>query len=163
MKQVYNDIQLKPGSTNAGLSRIQFAPKDWLYNDFEVDFLTGAVVNAITLIDGKSFYELQFTPFSYDYDEKPKSVKNNTGIETIITGLINDLDNNQLQIIETLRFSELIVIATDRLKRKRLIGNGEYGMILTFENKNVNSPYGNQKAQITLNFESEYYAPFYTV
>jgi hypothetical protein len=163
MKQVYGDIQLKPGSTNAGISKIQVAPKEWLSGDLVIDFSTGVISTAIGLLSGKSFYEFEFAPLSYDYDEKPKTVKNNPAIGTTISGLINDLDKDQLQIIETLRRNELIVIATDRQRRKRVVGNQEYGMILTFENKNANNPNGNQKAQITLNFESESYAPFYTV
>jgi hypothetical protein len=162
MKQVYGDVQLKSGATNAGISKIQLAPKDWLAADLIIDFSTGAISTAISLIAGKSFFELQFAPLSYDYDEKVKTVKNNPAIETTIGGHINDLDKDQLQIIETLRRSELICIATDRQRRKRIVGNQEYGMLFSFENKNANNPNGNQKAQVSLIFNSESFAPFYT-
>jgi hypothetical protein len=163
MKQVYNDILLKPGITNAGISKIQIVPKQFVTSDINVDFATGKVTEAVTLLGDASFTELQFAPLSYDYEEKTKITKSGQAVSVTILGLMNDLDDAQLQTIESFRMSELVVIATDRKKRKRIIGNKEYGMIFSFDNKNANNPNGNQKAQITLIFDSEYYPPFYQV
>ena len=161
MKPSYDNLILKPGVANAGLSKIQIAPKEWLSAPLVFDFSTGAILTAIALTSGKSFYELQFTPFSYDFDEKNKTNKSGDYIETTIQGQINDLDQNQLQVIETFRRSELIVLATDRQKRRRVIGNQEYGMIFSFDSKNTNNPNGALTAKVSLVFDSESYSPFY--
>ena len=163
MKDVYDNLLLKPGATNAGISKIHVIPKQWLSSNIIVDFATGTVKDAISLFAGKSLIEFQFTPLSYDYEEKPKSSKSGSFINVSISGLINDVDDQQLQVIESFRYSELVVIAMDRKRRKRIIGNQEYGMIFSFDNKNSNNPNGIQKAQISLILDSEYYPPFYMV
>ncbi len=163
MKDVYDNIELKSGSTNAGISKIQIVPKQWLNTDIAIDFATGSVVNAISLISGRSLHELVFAPLTYDFEEKPKSSKSGQVISVSISGLINDLDAPTLQVLETFRMNELVVIATDRNRRKRIVGSKEYGMLFSFDNKQSNSPNGNLRAQITMNFDSEFYPPFYMV
>ena len=163
MKQVYNTLTLKAGATNAGISKIEVAAKDWLTEDIKIDFSTGNVKTAISLSTGKSFIELQFAPLSYSFDEKPKTNKSGNSVETTILGKLNDVDDAALLVIETLRYSELIVIATDRKGRKRIVGNQEFGCLFSFSNKQSNNPNGIQDAQITIVYDSEYYSPYYII
>ena len=158
MKQVYNNINLLNGAVKTGLCKILIAPREWLINTVDIDFTTGKVISEIAFIFGKNWIELQFTPLSYDMQETPKTNRAGEYIETVIKGTINNTEADTLQVLNTLRYHEFIVVAQNRNGLKKILGDTEKGMIFSFGTKN---PHNNLFAEVLFNIDTEQAAPIY--
>lgn len=163
MKSVYDNIPLQPGAHTGGIFSIFVIPKDFVTADPVIDFNTGKVTTALTLADEKDWQELQFTPDSYDYDETPKSPRTGTYYEITLKGVLNNVTPDTQQIINTLRYHELICLVKDRQKNIKLVGDRQFGMILQFNSSNLNTSGGKKTIPVVLSFDSEHPAPFYEV
>ena len=159
MKQAYNNISLTPGAHNKGLVSIKVAAKEWLSNTVLIDFATGAVSTAITFLTGKGWIDINFIPGSYTMDEIPKISKNGTAYEITIAGTINNNDVSIQQIIESIRYNELIIIATDKNGDRKITGNTLKAMLPSFINKTISS---SQQINASFSYESDTIPPFYT-
>ena len=161
MKPVYSNIAIKTGVLNPGHYKVQLVPREWLATDPVVAFNTGTVLLPVTLLPGRQLLELEFTPESYDYDDKPKSNRGGPYHETTFTGLLNNLDVATLQVLNTMEYHQVVAILHDRQKRQRICGNSDAGMIFTFGQKIATSSNGTEIIQVSLSMESERPAPFY--
>ena len=112
------------------------------------------------LFPNKNWLKLQLVESSYEFDEKPKSNKGGSYYETSLSGTSNDLSADLLQVLETLRYSEFVVIAMDRQKRYRIIGNQDAGMVMQITNKQINNQGGNQIITIDFTIQTETLSPF---
>jgi hypothetical protein len=162
MKPKYSDINLTTGIFSSGIYNIKAVPREWLNAPVLKDFNSNTVTAAITLIGGKTWFELELTPDSYEFDEKPKSNKGSDYFDISLQGNINNLTTDILLILETLRSHELVVILTDRQKRKRVAGNRDNGMILRFGINEKSDQGGNQVIALDLTMQNEFASPFYT-
>jgi hypothetical protein len=160
MKQVYNNINLQNGGLNNGLYKILVAPKEWISNSVDIDYRTGAVKTEVNFVAGKNFIELELIPNSYILEEKNKSSRNGQYYEISIVGTINKLTVDVRQTLETLKHHQLICIAFDKNKSKKIIGNTDNAMHLSFGNK---TPNNSIHTDISLMIECEETAPYYII
>jgi hypothetical protein len=163
MKPAYSSVALKEGPHKGGIISIQIAAKEWLDDDIVIDFLTGKVTSAVTFLSTHNWLTLTFTPNSYEYDEKPKSNKSGSYYEVSAAGIINYVDAALQQVLETLRYNQLVCLLTDRNQQLKLIGNKNFGMIFTIEQKNANNQSGVQQVPVSFYLETEDAPPFYEV
>lgn len=163
MKLIYGDITLQPGANKGGIASILFTPKENLVVDPVIDFNTGVVSTPVVLSAGMGWYEIIFTPYSYSFEENPKSNREGSFYELAIKGTVNNLTASTQQVLATLRYSELIVQCIDREKNIKIAGNTVRGMLLQFGTVNTNTPAGSKSMPVTLTFQSEDPAPFYAI
>lgn len=163
MKPVYSNIDFTQGAHVGGITKIQVVPREWLNSGLVQDHNTGKILTAVDLLAGKAFIELNFTQDSYEFTEKPKASKPGDYFETNIAGLLNDLDPATYQVLETLRYSQFVVLATDRQQRMRICGNIDRGMSFSFGTKNANAQNGNLTVSVDLDMQTSTAAPFYEV
>jgi hypothetical protein len=155
MKPAYNNIELASGVHVGGMCIIQVAPKEWLASDATIDFATGAITVLPAFIFGRNWITLTFSPTSYDFNETPKSGRQGSFIETVIAGTANNIDAATLQILQTLRYHQLVCVATDRRKKVRMTGDKNNAMIFQYTVKNTNTGNGQQSVAVQLTYESE--------
>ncbi len=163
MKPVYSNVDLKPGAHNGGIITIQVAAKEWLSSDPVISFMSGKVTTAITLLEGFNWLTLEFTPGSYTYDEKPKQSKPGTYYEVTAAGIINYSDPDLQQVLQTLRYHQVVAIVTNRNKFRKVVGNTEYGMIPQIGNIITNAASGKEYAEFSLLAQTEASPPFYEI
>lgn len=161
MKPVYFSIPVYPGEHSGGLTKILVAPREWLAEPFTRDFESGVVIGPVQLINNQSFIELQCIPGSYAIDVKPKQAKTGSYNEITVSGTLNNSITNVLQTLQTLRYSELIVVTQDRRKRKRIIGHIDTAMQLSFNEKLQNKQSGQHSIDFDLVMELEETPPYY--
>lgn len=164
MKPKYSDLPMETGAKKSGLVSVRVAPRDWLVTYPLIDFNTGKATSAVLLEEGMQWLTLEFTEPSYLYDESPKSNKSGDFYEITISGSLNNYDADVQQVLETLRYYELVAIVMDRKKRMRLVGNGEVGLKLSPPSKKIQNTSGGQEIiQIQMLMDSEDTPPFYDV
>lgn len=163
MKPVYGDIALAPGSHKGGIVSILVIPKEFVTANPVIDFATGIVTTALTLAAGAAWRQLIFTPYSYNFDESPKSSRPGSFFETTVKGTVNNLTPQLQQLLNTLRHHELMAQVIDREKNIKLAGNTERGMILQFNPTNTNAGGGVKTLPVTLTIQTEDPTPFYIV
>lgn len=141
MKKIYRNIELKEGVHNGGICKIEIAPIEWLEERIDTDFATGAVFDAL-LTTGKDWIVVSLTPESYLFEERAKTGKAGQYYEIIVGGTTNELDPTIKQLLETLRYHQFIIKATDRDRRTRVIGNVDKGMKMSISGANKNTEGG---------------------
>ena len=162
MKPSYYSIPLAAADDHhGGLTKIFVAPREWLAAEITEDFDSGIVLGPVALISGKQFLELQCIPQSHGFETKPKSGKTGNYNEIDIAGILNNNIPNVLQTLQTMRYSELIAVTKDRKGRKRIVGNIDAAMHLSFPEKTNNKSGGEQNVAIELVMETEDTPPFY--
>lgn len=161
MKSVYSDLIYQKDIHSAGIWKMQITPREWLSADPVIDFETGVVLNAVTLLPNKFWLQLQLTPRSYDYQEIPKTTKSGDYYEVSAVGLLNTFNSQLQQVLETIRYSEVVAVVYDRNKRRKLAGTSSAGMKLSVTHFHKNAPVAVQQLQISLASQSEYLPPFY--
>ncbi len=161
MKPNYTPVALEPGIHEPGICQIQVAPREWLDTDVVPDFTTKNVTTPVILKTGKSFITLDFIWPSYEYNEKPKNSKNGTFTEVSVGGVINYTSPDILATLETLEYHELVGIITDSRRQRRIVGNKEQGLSLTFSNKNGNLSNSTNAIEVNMVIEQEGKPPFY--
>lgn len=160
MKPVYADIQPASGSHIAGICSVYLIPRQWLTADPEVDYETGRVVNAVTLNLNRFWIRMDLLKPTYKFKEEPKDSKSGDFKEVTFTGDINFYNYQLQQQLETLRRCQLVVLLTDQNARRRIIGDTEAGMRMTYEH-NVDNSSGEERASISFTMDVEDPAPFY--
>lgn len=163
MKNVYSSLQPKTGHHVGGTCKILLAPREWLINAYTVNFSNGKITTQLSLISGKSWLTMDLVEDSYRWEETAKSNNAGTYYEKSIGGLINYMDPELLQLLETLRYHEFVVQAKDKKKQWRVTGNAGAGMLLQYNNSNNNNQGGNQIVAIDLQIQEETSSPFYDI
>ena len=161
MKPVYKSLPLQTGILNTGIYTVHVAPREWLAYNIAIDFSTGKVTREATLLPGKNWLLLEFAPQSYDFDEKEKTNKSGSYYDISIVGDLNKYDAAVHQVLETIRYHELVAIVTNRNRLKQIVGNMEAGLRRTFNSKKLNNSYGHEDLHIELRMEAEDPSPFY--
>jgi hypothetical protein len=114
------------------------------------------------LQNGYSFITLDLIPDTYELEEKPKSNRGGTYYEVKLSGTVNDLTPENLAVLETLNYHEVIAIVTDRKKRMKVIGNETAALVFQVANKEDNGKQGGlQIVSIEMSMDAERKAPFY--
>lgn len=153
---------MKTGVLKSGIVTLQVAPREWIDTVIEVDFDSGKIKTAVSFITGKDWLTLAFASKSYDYNDTPKSNKSGAYREITAAGILNNYDADVQQVIDTLRYHELVVMLMDKNKRIRLIGNTEAGM--AFSAGDIIKNAANQDTvSVSLIMECEDHPPFYEV
>lgn len=158
---MYNDISYVTGIHEAGIVKVQVAPREWLDRYVEPDFLTNNIRNAISFIPNAGFIELGFIHTSYEYAEKPKTNKNGNFKEVSLSGILNALNPDVFRILETLEYHEVIALVTDVKKQQRLIGNKDQGMSFSFASRNANLATSSYVTAVDMVIETESVPPYY--
>lgn len=159
MKPAYSNLSLKCGVHIGGLYKVQIAPIEWLIEKVVFDFATGAAIEPL-LQDGKEWITLELTPDSYSYIETPGTSKAGDNYTTAITGTSNTITKEIRQVLETLRYHQFIVKATDADKQTRLCGDIDAGMKLQIPNDNTNDTGGKLSVGFSLSMAHEKSNPF---
>lgn len=163
MINTYTDIKFNTGFYSAGFFKVWIAPREWLVDPIVRDILTGIVTTEIELPVGMEFLELQFTPETYVFTEKPKVSKQGPSFEVSIQGTDNCITPEKLIVLETFRNHEMVAIIQDRNKKVKVVGDKNNGLIFSFSNKESSDKGGNQIVEVDLIMFSEQAAPFYQV
>lgn len=161
MKAAYSNIRPARGVHEGGIIEVTIVPKEWISDIPVYDFKTGKVIEPLSLLPGKYFIVLTLTPESYEYDEKEKINKSGSYYEVSMSGTTNYLDASLQQVLESLRYHELVAIVTDKKRRKKLVGDKYAGMTLQISHKQTSAQGGTQSVNINLIMESEDLPPFY--
>ena len=161
MKNAYSKIKNVTGTVNAGLCKVLIAPREWLQYPIERDFNNGNVVIPIVLDSGREFYEIEFLPETYEFEEKTKTGKAGSYFDTSVQGIVNNITPELLQVLETLRYHEVVAILKDRQRRLKVVGNKDKALTFRVSNKEISNNGGNQVVAIEMFMESEQLAPFY--
>lgn len=157
----YGSIPLVGAVKKYGIASIFIAPREWL-NNWDVDFKTNEIWNNFVLKQDKYWLQLFFAPNSYDYDEEPKSNKGGSYKEIKATGIVNNMNPEILQILETLRYHECVVVLTDRLHQQRVVGSTYAAMVLNTAIKQNNNSSGTQDVTVSLTMDCEESPVYYT-
>jgi hypothetical protein len=161
MKPAYSDLIYQKVIHSAGLWKMVIIPREWILDDLLIDFETGRVMD-IPAIDGTKFWlQLECTDLSYEYAENPKKTKSGDYYEVNISGSLNTFDFGLQRVLETVRMSELVVIMTDRNKRRKIIGSRENGMALKITHVVKNASHSQEELQLDLTGMFEELPPFY--
>lgn len=160
MKQVYSNIERATGIHLSGTILVKILPIEWLASPVTIDHNTGKVVSSLTPSAGKSYIDLKLLEESYDFDEKPKQTKDGPIFETSIAGVTNEITPELLQTLMTLSNHRFIAIASDCQGRRRLIGNQEEALEITFHPKDENKSPGFRSISILLSQQFTSPAPF---
>lgn len=162
MKQVYGSIKPVSGLHVAGIINLEVVPREWLAADPEIDFITGKVLNILSLVPGKFMLGLQLVHWSYLFDEIPKESKSGDYYQVSLSGSLNTFNYQVQQYLSTLKQSELVAIVTDRNKKKKVIGDTASGMKLSVGHTQKNDPH-KEEVQIELYYECEDFPPYYNI
>lgn len=160
MLQKYSSLKSITGNHRGGICTIKLIPKEWLANNWEIDFATGNIIT-IPLEPGKDFILLKLIESSYKYLENPKSNRSGSYYELSLTGTSNDIDSATLQTLNTYRYHEWVVLFKDKKGRQRIAGNFTTGMQFEFNNAQENDNGGKQKADVKFTIQQEHPASFF--
>lgn len=163
MKPVYSNVIPQRGPHIGGAVKLHLLPKEWLTADPVIDFSTNIVVTPLTLLSGKGFLTLDLVEDTLEYDEVPKSNAAGTYYEIQVSGVLNYIDAELLQLFETWRYHEFVVKTMDRNRQWRIIGNTENGMLFTWGSGQRSENGGTAQTTITLKMEVEKAPPYATV
>lgn len=164
MKASYANLTLTQGLYAAGICEIQIVPREWLQDPYTVDFNTGKVIDQILLEADRNFITLEFTPESYEFDEKPKSNRGGSYFEVQVQGNINNITPELLVTLETIRYHEMVAILKDKQRRLKVVGNKDTGLVFRFANKEDTTRQGGlQICAIDMTMDSEKLSPFYDI
>lgn len=161
MKPIYGNIHSVTGQVTSGICSMKMIPREWLSEPLNIDFNTNTLLVEPVLKDGKQWIEISFVDPTIGFTEKPARVKAGTYYETTISGAVNNIDAVMIQSLETLRYSEYIVIVMDKQGRMRIIGNEDFGMTMQVSRTETNDQGGTQAVSIELTMENEFVSPFY--
>ncbi len=162
MSNAYADIPLATGSRFAGIYLTKIVPREWLYDAILVDYTTGKVITAVTLLSGKNFLQINTVPESSDYTELQKNAEAGDYFELKLTGIITAYGPAAQLALETYRYHEWVVIFIDQDKNLRIAGNKEQGMRFGADFKEIGKNGGNTSYGMSLIMESPCRAPFYS-
>ncbi len=163
MKPIYSNLTLTTGAFSSGICKIKMVPKEWLSEPIEIDFATGKVIQQILLVEGKEWISLELSENTYDFEEKLKSSRDGDFYEKLIQGLINNITPELLQILQTIRYHEMVAIVMDRQRRSKVVGNFDAALLFRFSNRENNNQGGQQICSIDLYMQSEHTSPFHEV
>lgn len=163
MKPIYSNLTLTTGAFSSGICKIKMVPKEWLSEPIEIDFATGKVIQKILLVEDKEWISLELAENTYDFEEKPKSNRDGDFYEILIQGLINSISPELLQILQTIRYHEMVAIVMDKQRRWKVVGNSDAALLFRFGNRESNNQGGQQICSIDLSMQSEHPSPFYEV
>jgi hypothetical protein len=159
MKQVYDHIEAAEGAVAAGIISIKVAPREWIAS-IVTDTVTG-IVTAVNFISGKNWIIIEFTPASYDFDEKQKENKSGTYYDTKLSGILNTFSADVQLVLETLRYHEVIAAVKDRNRKTKLAGNTTTALRFSYSDKTENKGSGDQTVEVEMNAELEELSPFF--
>jgi len=160
MKPVYHNITPVTGPHIGGMCKLFLLPKEWAANDPVIDFNTNKVLTDLPVISGKTWLEVELVSDTLEYGEKPKTNANGDYYEISTGGLLNFHDADLLQLLETLRYHEFLVIAQDKKNQKRLIGNRTNGMLLQIGYDEDATNGGTSRVSISLTIDLESKPPY---
>jgi len=163
MKQKYSNVTLSSGHYRAGICQIKIAPKEWLLDPVIIDFNTNIVNHEVLLKPDFNFLTLDFTPDSYEFDEKPKSSRGGSYFEVTLQGMVNNITPDILATLETFRYHEMVAIIKDKNKRMKVVGDQDAGLIFRFTNKESSNQGGVQQCAVDLTMDAEKLSPFYEI
>ena len=124
---------MQPGLVSKGFCDLKIAPREWL----NVNATAGANGESIVQFElkpNKYWIGFQFTPDSYKMIETGKTNASGDYIEIIVSGIMNHLSVAAQQVLQTIRYHELVGFCRDSKKRIRVIGDASAGMIMAFTN-----------------------------
>lgn len=160
MKAIYSDLKYLQQLHSAGLVSMQITPREWLAADPVIDFETGRVLETIQLKPNRFWLSVQFTPASFSFAENPKDTKSGDYYEVSTGGLLNTFNYALQQVLETIRYSELVVTVKDKNKRRKIIGDTQAAMELKVTHTHQSEP-GIEKVQLDLTYSAEGLPPYY--
>lgn len=162
MKPLYSDLSYRTGLHKAGIKHLQITPREWLAEDPAIDFATGQVLNTPTLKEGKFWLLLQLTRKSYEFNEVPEGSKSGDFYKITVGGLLNTSNAAIQQVLETIRYSELVMIVNSKYDSKRkIIGNTQMGLRMRITHTEKNAPDSEEKVQLDFIAETEGLSPYY--
>lgn len=161
MKLSYANIATNTGPHIAGICSVLVKPRQWFSSDPVVQYETGRIIEDAA--SDKNWIAISFIEDTLTFEETPKESKSGDYFETLITVTLNYFSFDLLQILETLRRCELVVLITDKNHRRRFIGTRYNGCQFRYGHETRNKTGGEQKVDITFTYESESPAPFYNV
>jgi len=161
MKPVYSNIEPSADVHKAGVVQLLLAPREWLSEAFEIDFSTNKVIDPVTFIAGRSWLQTEFAGESITYNENERYSDAGRYYEIVAAGVLNYLDEDLLQLIETLRYHEFVVVLMDRKKKYRIAGTYDKGMLLTVNSTERAEDGGEKRVSFSFAGEQEQLPPFY--
>jgi hypothetical protein len=153
----YANVQLRPGYTTKGLCDIKVIPREWV-KITKTPGIGGSVVSKMDLLPGRHWIAMKFIPESYKIAEDLKTNTSGDYIEVNISGTMNHLSYDAQQVLETLRYHELVVYCTDTLKQSKVAGDNEKGMRLSYLHDQAGSK---DVAEINFILETTSSAPYF--
>ncbi len=159
MKQLYGQIKPITGGYIAGIYTIKILPVEWLVTKWKPSFKHG-VVPDIFIEEGRDLLSIDLIQNTYKYTEKPKQANSGTYYDISLTGTSNDIDQDTMQILNTYRYHQWLVLLTDTNKRIKIIGNKDAGLIFSFDN-DEDTDKREQQVKIGFTMQSEYPALFF--
>lgn len=163
MKQVYSNITPSRNVHTGGIFNLQVVPREWVTNEIEIDFTTNTILTPLILEEGREWLTLQLVEDSLSYSEKPKSNAAGSYYEISTGGLLNYHDADLLQLLETLRYHEFIVLTKDKRKQYRLVGTITNGMILQITHDEDEQNGGTSRTGFSFAIDLEKLPPYYVV
>lgn len=157
MKPVYDNLPVSKGPLKPRICSILMAPKEWLVTDLVIDFNTGTVLSDLTLQAGTGWLLLELTPESYDFEETEKSNRSGDYYTILITGTSNTITPQMQQVLNTLRYNQMICQVKDKWGRIKIVGDKNKAAIFQFSHVNKDV----ETVNISLTLDSEYPAPFF--
>jgi hypothetical protein len=163
MKPVYSNITPARTVHIGGIFNLQVVPREWLQSAPVIDFNTNTVLTPVVLQEDREWLTLQLVEDSLSYGEKPKSNANGSYYEVSTGGLLNYHDAELLQLMETLRYHEFIVVTKDKRKQYRIVGGIDNGMILQFTHDEDEQNGGTSRSGFSFTMDLEKSPPYYVV
>lgn len=163
MKPVYDHLQPATAVHQGGIFNLKVAPREWITTAPVIDFNSNTILTPVVFAEDRDWLTLQLVHDSLSYSEKPKTNSNGSYYEISTGGLLNYHDADLLQLLETLRYHEFMVLTMDKRKQYRLVGNLVNGMILQITHDEDEQNGGTSKTALSFSMEIEKAPPYYVV
>lgn len=160
MKPVYSNITYATGLHEGGMCMLFLLPKEWATSDPVIDFNTNKVLIPITVEALKEWIRVDVVKDTLEYIEKPKSNAAGVYYEITTGGLVNFHEPYFMQLLETLRYHEFIVITLDKRNQYRIIGNRTNGMLLQISHDEDAGNGGTSRTSLSLSMDVEKLPPY---
>lgn len=159
MKPVYNEIFPATGAQLGGFCKISIMPVEWLNKPWKPNFNTD-VVPDIDILPGKDLITLNLLLPTFKYSERPKRAKGTDIYDLSLTALTNDIDQQTLQVLNTYRYHQWLIIFKDIKHRTKIAGNKYAGFFFDFGNEEDNEKY-EQQVSVSFSMQSRDPAKFF--
>lgn len=137
MKQAYSEISPATGAIMANICTIHIMPVEWLAKSWKPLFTTG-IVPDVNIVPGKYLIEISLVQPTYNLQEKNRTAKGIDTYELSFTAETNELSAETMQVLNTYRYHQWLIIYKVAENKYKIAGNKNAGLYFSYDNLHTN-------------------------